>query len=714
MAAASGSLEALLRPRSIAVIGASRSPDKNGYAVVRNLVRGGFPGRVFPVNPAGGEIAGVTCWRTLGELPEPPDCAMVVIPAADTVAAVRQCADAGIRAVVVGASGFAEDGTEAGAARQEALAAIARDRGLALLGPNTNGFLNAADRVSLGYNAEHAESFPPGGVSVVSHSGALFGGFARTLRRLGGGLSKFIPVGNEAGVSLLDVLEFLVADDATTAIGLIVEAVSSGARLRLLADRARQAGKPVVALKLGRSVVGREATAAHSSRLAGRARAYDALFEACGIAAVRSVEALAGGACLLAARTERSVAGEQRLVGITTSGAGGALIADFAAERALPLAGDAAGEWPGALGVAIRAQPARGRLRNPIDTGSLGRDWSQLGELYELLERDGVTGPSAVYAHIAPHPTMDRHVAEALVARQRRTGTPIVVMAPGGLGAELERFYVGAGIPVFHDLPTGFDSLRCHFATLPRTFPPQQMPRRDDTDWRAIETMLRAAAEAAPVLSERVSADVLLRAGVPMVESRGFAAIAEGEDIAGRLGYPVVLKALVPGVAHKSALGLVAVGIGDADALRRHHHAMADRLAALGHAGNASFILQPMRRGAAELIIGLSREPALGHFLVAGWGGIHAEALDRVALLPVPTSDAAIAAWLGASPLAALLQRLDAMAPLVGALAALQGLAQHCGEIIESVDVNPFLVDAQGGIGVDALVVVRKREERQA
>ncbi len=714
MTTAPASLEALLRPRSIAVIGASRSPDKNGYAVVRNLVRGGFPGRVFPVNPAGGEIAGVTCWRSLADLPEAPDCAMVVIPAAESVAAVRQCAEAGIRAVVVGASGFAEDGTAAGAARQEALAAIARDRGLALLGPNTNGFLNAADRVSLGFNAEHAESFPPGGVSVVSHSGALFGGFARTLRRLGGGLSKFIPVGNEAGVSLLDVFEFLIADAATTVIGLVVEAVSSGARLRRLAEQAREAGKPIVALKLGRSTVGREATAAHSSRLAGRARAYDALFDASGIATVRSVEALAGGAALLAARTARSVAGAQRLVCITTSGAGGALLADFAAERALPLAGDEAGEWPGPLGAAIRAQPSRGRLRNPIDTGSLGRDWSQIGDLYEFLEGAGVTGPSAVYAHIAPHPAMDRHLAEALIERQRRTGTPIVVMAPGGLGAALEAVYVGAGIPVFHDLPTGFDSLRCHFATLPQTFAPQQVPRGDATDWRAIEEILRAAAAEGPVLSELQSADVLRRAGVPLVESRVFAIIAEGEDIAGRLGYPVVLKALVPGVAHKSELGLVAVGIADADALRRHHRAMTERLAELPQGGAARFILQPMRQGAAELIIGLSREPALGPFLVAGWGGIHAEALDRVSLLPVPASDAAIAAWLGASPLARLLQRLEATGPLVAALAALQSLAQHGGAIIESIDVNPFLVDAAGAIGVDALVVLRKGEERQA
>ena len=474
MTPASVPLDALFRPRSIAVIGASRTPGKNGHAVVQNLVRGGYAGRIFPVNPAGGAIEGIACYRSLAELPEPADCAMVVIPAADAVAAVRQCAAAGIRAVVVGATGFAEDGTAAGAARQEALAQIARESGLVLLGPNTNGFLNATDRVSLGYNAEHAEHFPPGGVSVVSHSGALFGGVARTLRRLGGGLSKFIPVGNEAGVTMLDVLAYLIADEATAVIGLVVEALGDGDRLRDLAARARQAAKPIVALKVGRSAVGAEATMAHSSRLAGRARAYDALFAACGIATVGSVEALAGGCAVLAGRTAPVQAGAQGLVCVTTSGAGGALLADAAAQRGLALEGDGTGEWQGAVGAAIRALPSRGRLRNPIDTGSFGGGWAQLDDIYALLESAGITGPTAVYAHIAPHPDMDAKLAAALIERRRRTAGPIVVMAPGGLTAAIEARYIAAGIPVFHDLATGFDSLRCHYATLPPH--PNQLP----------------------------------------------------------------------------------------------------------------------------------------------------------------------------------------------------------------------------------------------
>jgi len=690
-------LDALFRPRSIAVIGASRTPGKLGHAVVRNLVRGGFAGRVFPINPAGGEIEGQACFRALADLPERAECAMVVIPASECVAAVEQCAAAGVRAVVVGATGFAEMGTADGIARQEALARIARERGIILLGPNTNGFFNAADRLSLGYNAEHAERFPVGAVSVVAHSGALFGGFARTLRQLGGGLSKFIPVGNEAGVGMLDVLDYLIADASTRVIALVVEALASGARLRQLADAARHAGKPIVALKLGRSAVGVEATMAHSSRLAGTARAYDALFAACAIPVVRSIEALAGGCAILAGRDARSVAGDQRLICVSSSGAGGSLLADFAASNGLPMAGDAGGEWQGNAAAAIAREPRRGRLRNPIDTGSLGRDWSQVGDIFAHLERDGITGPTAVYAHLAPNPAQDRMLASVLAERRQRTATPIVVMAPGRLDAALEAFYVAAGIPVFHDLSTGFDSLRCHYESLPRPAEPAVVPVRI------------ALPPCAGVLDELTSADLLRRAGVPMVESRVFAAIAEGEDVAGRIGYPVALKALAPGVAHKSALGLVATDIADADALRRHFHAIERNLAAHGRApASVTFIVQPMRRGAAELIIGVSHEKPLGHFLVAGWGGVHAEAIDQVSLLAIPAGPAAIRAWLEASPLARLLARLEAIDAVAAALAGLDGLIAGSGGLIESIDVNPLLVEREACVGVDALIVMRE------
>jgi acyl-CoA synthetase (NDP forming) len=585
---------------------------------------------------------------------------------------------------------------------------LARERGIRLLGPNTNGLLNATDHLSLGYNAEHGESFEIGPVSVISHSGALMGGFVRCLRRLGHGIGKFVPVGNEADVTMLDVLEFLIEDEATRLIGLVVEALSDGARFKALAARARAAGKPIVALKIGRSSVGIESTSAHSSRLAGNARAYDALFAACGVASVRSVEALAGGCALLGGRTGRAVRGDQKLVCVSSSGAGGTLLADFAAATGISLAGDGEGEWQGDAAKTIAALPNRGRMRNPIDTGSFAKGWSQLAEIYDALEDDGLTGPTAVFAHIAPTPAMDRAMADALIARRRRTETPIAVAAPGGLNPDIEAHYIGNGIPVFHDLPTSFDTLRCHYATLPRA--PSSLPATlPDADRATIRESLAAAGTT--ILNELDSAALLRRAGVPIVASRVVRSAKEATEAASGLGHAVVLKGLAPGISHKSEHGLVMTGLAT-HAAGHAFTALEKRLAALGHP-NAPIILQPELPSQAELILGASRDRTLGHFLVAGLGGVLAETLDQVVLMPIPLGWEEIRAALASAPVGRVLARLDPsghrLAATIVALEALQKLVLAT-DLIESIDVNPLLVGHAGCVAVDALVVLRERE----
>jgi acetate---CoA ligase (ADP-forming) len=505
------SLRPLFEPRHVAVIGASRTPGKIGHAVVANLIKAGFTGRVFPVNPAGGEIEGLTCLRAIAELPDPVDCAMLVVPARETVAAIKACAEKGVRAAIIGASGFAEAGTAEGRQRQDEIAQLARRAGMRLVGPNTNGIYNAAARLSLGYNAAHGYAIAAGPVSIVSHSGALFGGFLRTLQSFGVGLAKFIPVGNEADLDMLDILDYCIEDRDTNIIGLAIEALGNGARFRMLAEKAAAHGKPIVALKIGRSPVGVGAALAHSSRLAGGARAYDALFAACGVAGVRSVEALAATCALLTQQPGRAT--DPRLICVTTSGAGGALIADHAAERGFALAGGPTGEWDGAAGAAIAAMSARGQLRNPIDLGSLA-DWAELDRIYQLLEADGLVGPSVVYAHIAPSPDMDETLLAVLRRRKARTGATIVVVAPGGIEPDLERQYRDAGITLFHETAVAFDALAAQRATGDSA----RFIDEDAPSHAARAAAARLAATRADVLTEAQSAEILRVAGVPMVE----------------------------------------------------------------------------------------------------------------------------------------------------------------------------------------------------
>jgi acetyltransferase len=692
-------LRALLEPRAVAVIGASRTPGKLGHAVVVNLIRAGFTGRIFPINPAGGEIDGRACLRAIAELPDEVDCAMLVVPASETVAALRACAERGVRTAIIGASGFAEIGTAEGRKRQDDVEAIARRAGMRLLGPNTNGIYNTAARLSLGYNAAHANAIAPGPVSIISHSGALFGGLVRTLRAFGVGLAKFVPVGNEADLDMLDILDYCIEDEVTGVIGLAIEALSNGERFRHLALKAAERGKPIVALKVGRSPVGIGAALAHSSRLAGGARAYEALFSVCGVASVRSVEALAATCALLARQPERPT--DARLVCITTSGAGGALLADHAAERNLLLAGDASGEWQGNAGAAIARLPARGHLRNPIDLGSLA-DWGDLDQILHILERDGLMGPCAVYAHIAPHPAQDRTLLEVLKLRKQRTRAPIVVIAPGGLEPDLEQQYLDAAFPVFHETSLGFDALAAHRVAGEAA----SFADADATSESARGAAARLRQTSAGVLSEAESAEILRLVGVPLVASRDATTLPQAHVAADAVGYPVVLKAMVPGVAHKNAAGLVITAIRDLAELNRAHALLAERTH--GTSG-VTFLLQPMVSAKHELIVGVARQVALGHFLIFGLGGLDAELLDTVLLLPIELEVAAMCARIAASRIGALLG--EAAGRLIPILAGLQDLIRAAGAQIESIDLNPVMVTKEGDlVAVDALIVPRTVE----
>ena len=709
------SLRPLLQPASIAIVGASRTPGKSGNMVLQNLVKGGFGGRIFPINPAADKIEGLPCFPSIAALPERPDCAMLVIPASEMVEAVQQCAKAGVRTVVVAASGFSETGEDEDIKRQATLAEIARSSGMRMLGPNTNGVLNTVDHMQLGYNSEYQQLIETGNISMVSHSGALFSGIARSLRQFGVGLCKFIPVGNEADIDMLDLLAFLIRDKATRVIGLVMEGIRDGARLRALAQEAEAAGKPIVALKVGRSSVGVQATMAHSSRLAGSSRAYDSLFEACNIAVARSVEGLAGGCALLAGRTENSVKGDQRLVCVTTSGAGGALLCDFADEHGFALAGDETGEWKGKAAPIIAKIPARGRIRNPIDMGSLDPGWTELTNVYAAIDLDGFSGPTAVYNHIARQPSMDKALARSLIERKNKTGKPVMLVAPGGLVEEIEAQYRTGGIPVFHDIATGFESLHCHYATLPRqpvsTREPAKAAAGQTSQIRAVLQSKLASSKSKSPLSETDSADVLRAAGAPVVESTFVRSAEEALAAATASGYPVVCKALAPGVAHKNEHGFVIANIGDAAALEDCIATLDRRIKEQGfERKQVPMVIQPMIRSQFELILGVTYEPGLGHFLVAGFGGIHTEALDEVTLIPVPASDEDIRSKLAGSKVGRVLARLkgasDPFALTVSALAALQAVIAAAGDLVESIDVNPFLI-GEKCIAVDALIVPR-------
>jgi acyl-CoA synthetase (NDP forming) len=393
---------------------------------------------------------------------------------------------------------------------------------------------------------------------------------------------------------------------------------------------------------------------------------------------------------------------------VTSSGAGGALVADVASDHGLHLAGSD-GEWPQPAASALHALGTAGRIRNPIDLGTLG-DWRLLSNVFRAIGPIAA-GPTIVYAHNAPQERMGEQLADALIERKAQTTTPVIVLAPGALRPAIEARLNAAGIPVFRDTAAAFEGLTAFIATAP---PAGAAPVAHAEPPRAASdgTAARLLAGGVP-LSETQSAELLRGFGLPVVESVDVRSTADAQRAAETLGYPLVLKALAPGVAHKHAAGFVVVGIATPTALEHEMAALEARVAAAGYArADVPFVLQPMLRGACELIAGVSWEATLGHFLVYGLGGIYAEAFDEVTLLPVPVDPATVRASIAASRVGRVLAAIERrpgvlVDALADALAGLQAFVAAHGEQVASVDVNPLLASADGLIAVDALIVPR-------
>ncbi len=698
-------LAPLFTPQSIAIIGASATPFKHGNVALKYLVAGGFKGAIYPVNAGGGEIEGLPAFKGIQDIPGHVDCALFLIPAAVTNAALRDCAAKGVRAVIFGSSGFAEQGTETGRTIQTEMIEIARAHGIAILGPNTNGIWNASHRMSLGYNTSHGDAMKPGSVSIAAHSGALMNSIAPALRDFGVSLCKYVPVGNEANVDLNDIFEYLIGDGDTRVIGLIIEGIADGARFRELAYRARNAGKAVVALKLGKSKAGAAAAQAHASRLAGSARAYEAFLRGCGVLQVDGIESLAGACALLSNGLPKKPDGDAGLVAISTSGGGAEILADHADAVRITLAGDGAGHWPANVTEHFATISGSGVIRNPVDAGNLG-GVANIAELLKAVEEAKCNGPVVLFAHQLPQEARDLLVARLLIERRARTGSPVVCVSPGGLRESVARFYADNGVLVFRDTKTCFDVLKCYLEARAAHRDSNVIAPLSSTTRDSIAPVL-ASDDA--LLTESEAASILSAVGVSMVPS--FVAASIHDAMTRMTGSsPWVLKCIVPGIAHKNDAGLVATNISNAEGLAQAWEGMERNLARTdADRARCAFLLQPMLGSRAELIAGISHELGLGHFMIAGLGGLLAEAIDEIVMIPLPASVTEIQAAISESRLGKMLDRLDgdgspASRGLVETLAALQSLTTAFPERIRSIDVNPLLVGRDHCTAVDALI----------
>ncbi|MGW0803560.1 acetate--CoA ligase family protein [Nonomuraea sp. NPDC002799] len=698
------SVGALFNPRSIALVGAT---DKSGWSIstLLNLRTHGFTGLVHLVNPRGGVVHGEPAFRSLTEIPEPVDLAYVMVPTTAVLGVLREGAKLGIRCYVILTAGFGEVGAE-GARLESEISDFARENGLTILGPNGNGYINAAADVTP-YGLPIPAPLLRGSVGVVLQSGALASSVLAFAQARNVGVSLLTSMGNESVVTVTDVIDYLVDDPATKVIALFLESIRNPAEFARVARRALEAGKPIVAIKIGRSRLASNTAQAHTGALVGDDDVIDAALRQLGVIRVRSLEDLIITAGLLASTGPLP---GRRIGVVTPSGGASEIIADRAEDEGLELPAFA----PETVAKLAEIVPSFGTVQNPLDvTGYVLIDRTLLGRALEVVTAD--PGIDAVMLlseppRIAP-PDPSPAFALFSASAQRIAASPVPVVVVSNVLTDVTEFgrlvQQETGFPyVVGGIEHGLHAIGA-------------AARWTETRDRVLARPPAVAPEIAPppgaagVWAEHRAAALLASAGLPVVPSELARAESEAVAAAERFGYPVVLKVAAEGLGHKSDIGGVRLGLRGADEVREAYRSMTDALAAAaGRPELAGVLVQPQRSGGIELLVGVVRDPAWGLTLAVGLGGVWVEVLRDAALRVLPVDADEIRLALSELRGAALLRGargaepadLDAVAEVVAEIAA---FAESLGDDLESLEINPLLVTGSRVEALDALVTWR-------
>jgi acyl-CoA synthetase (NDP forming) len=684
---------ALLRPRSVAVIGASADAGKMTGRPVGYLQKYGFDGDIWPVNPRAESIAGLRCYPDAAALPAAPDAAIVLLGPERAEAAVRDLARRGCQAAIVLASGYGE-ANEEGARRQQALREAAG--GMRLLGPNTIGLVNLTDGIMLSATgALEVGSLPRGRISVVSQSGGILGSLLSRAADRGIGFAKLVSTGNEADLDSSDLIEHLVEDEATEVIAVYMEGLRRPEAFKRAARRAAELGKPIVVYKVGRSESGARAATSHTGALAGADRVYDALFRQHGVIRAESFTDLLDIPAALAAG--RPMAG-QRVAILTSTGGAGTLLADNCGLSGIEVpAPDPA--TTARLAALLNEDPAA-IGRNPVDVTLAGLRPDLFRGAIDALTESSSFDAVVVVIGSSALATPDI-VAGAIVECQARSGKPILAyVSPHA--PHLVRLLNGQGIPAFATPESCATVLR---ALRRRALPPAATPVAAD------DAVL--AGFAAGNLNEAESKALFARFGVPVAREHAVPDAAAAGAAARELGGELVLKILSREIAHKSDLGGVRLGLAAED-VPEACATMLQHLRAAGAPAPEGFLVQERIRGGVEMILGFHRDPQLGPVVLLGSGGVAAELFQDTALRLLPMTRDDAAAMVEELRAARLLRGFRGAPPadvraLVDAVMAFATMAGAAGERLLEAEINPLFVlpEGQGARAADGLVVLR-------
>ncbi|HWK68434.1 MAG TPA: acetate--CoA ligase family protein [Rhizobiaceae bacterium] len=693
------SIKYLLQPKSVAVIGASSDRSRIGGRPIWWMLEAGFEGAIYPVNPNRAEIQGLKAYASVADLPAAPEAAVVAVPAPQVAETLRALGRRGCRAAIVFSSGFAEVG-EDGANAQSELAAIARQSGLRMLGPNSLGLFNARCAWFPTFTTTFESGWPiDGGVSIVSQSGAFGSHLATLARNAGIGAPLCVMTGNEADVSVGEVIGYLATEPNTRVIAAYMEGIKDGHTLIAGLTAAQEAGKPVLIMKVGRSRLGAQAAASHTASIAGDDRVADAIFEEFGAIRVQSADQLLDFARVAA---HGIYPAPNRLGVMTVSGGAGVLMSDAAEARGVPMP-----EMPAGTRQRLQAVLPFASFRNPVDcTAHIVNDSSLLHTCLEaMMTEGGYSSIIAFFAQVAGTESFGKLLYEELSEKRRRFPDTLIVLV-AVLSREQARRYEEIGVAVFEDADRAVAAVAA-MGRLGASFA-KRGNGHDIADTRKITLPGTTPSEA--------EAKLLLAAhGLAFSEERSCASPGEAAVAAEQIGYPVVLKILSPDIHHKTEIGGVLLGVADAAAVEEGYATLMERARRKAPDARIEGVLVARQvSGGTEAIMGVKHDPVFGPIAVFGPGGIFAELMDDSVLRRCPFSEAEARDMIESTRLAAILKGargrapgdIDAAAKLLSNLSRFAATADHR---LLSVDLNPVVIleQGKGALALDALLEVR-------
>jgi acetyl coenzyme A synthetase (ADP forming)-like protein len=690
-----------MRPSSIAVIGASRNRGTVGYQIVDNLVRHGYGGVVYPVNPKARAIHSLPAYASVKDIPGAVDLAVVVVPKELVLQVVDECGEKRIPGLVVISAGFREVGG-AGVELEHQLVERARRYNMRLVGPNCMGVVNTEDGLSM--NATFAPSMPPAGpVSFMSQSGAMGVTILDYAAEYGIGIHNFVSVGNKPDVSGNDLIEYWAEDPATRVILLYLESFGNPQKFTSLARRVTK-HKPIVVVKAGRTSAGARAASSHTGALAGGLDvATDALLEQCGVLRVDTVEELFD---LAMAFDALPIPKGNRVAILTNAGGPGIIIADACESAGLEVV-ELAPETQAALRKVLAAEAS---VRNPVDMIASATPETYRIALGLVLDDDRVD--AAIAAFVPPLGVRQQDVAESIVtASSEHREKPILAVLMGREGLPQGRAELNeAGLPAYIFPESAARALaamhryRCWLARPEGEFATFDVDR---AQVRHIIEKARAAGEEHLAIQDAVA--LLSAYGVPTAGVRHATTADEAATAAVELGLPAVLKILSQDVVHKSDVGGVAVDLRSDDEVREAFARITDSVRAqLPDARIDGVLVQPYVKGGRETIVGVTTDPSFGPVLMFGLGGIYVEALRDVTFRVHPVSDVDAQEMVREIRGHSMLQGIRGEPPSdIGVIVeTIQRISQLVGENPEilELDINPFVVFEEGAMAVDARV----------